>query len=266
MVAPDPNDLVIFVALTSIALFNTLEVFVCLFLTFKKYRGSYFWSLLLTAIGIIVSATGNLLVYLSTDPPVWGFVSIGVIGWWFYVTFQSLVLWSRLHLVCPNRLVLRGILWMIVFDSIVFITPTTVLVFLQSIPNAPPAYTNGYLVMEMIQVTVFFIQEVIVSGLYMWKSIQLSQLVVERQKQIILYQVFAINVGIVLMDFAILVPQYLHQREIQIMIKSLVYSIKLKFEFIVLSKMVDFCTMPQTDGGRFSISGINPDSKSSFPT
>ncbi|KAH8799121.1 integral membrane protein [Xylogone sp. PMI_703] len=249
----DPNERLVFVALISIALFNTLEVFVHIFFRFKKYHGTYFWSLLLTAAGIVVSATGNLLVYFSVNPPVWGFISIGVIGWWFYITFQSLILWSRLYLVLPNQRVLCSILWMIIINSIAFIIPTTVLVFLQSIQNARHAFTNGYLVMEIIQVTGFFIQELIISGLYMWKSIQLSKLIVERQKEIILYQVFAMNVGIIFLDFAILIPQFLHQRETQIMIKSVVYSIKLKFELIVLSKMADFCTVSHTDGGNLLI-------------
>ncbi|KAH8807149.1 hypothetical protein F5884DRAFT_338631 [Xylogone sp. PMI_703] len=257
----DPNGRLVFVALTSIALFNTLEVFLHIFFRFKKYQGTYFWSLLLTAAGILVSATGNLLVYFRASPPVWGFISIGVIGWWFYVTFQSLILWSRLHLVLPNHRVLRGILWMIIVNSIIFIIPTTVLVFLQSIQNAPHAFTKGYLVMETIQVTGFFIQELIISGLYMWKSIQLSRVVMEHQKRIILYQVFGMNMGIVLLDFMILVPQYLHHREVQIMIKSVVYSIKLKFEFAVLSKMADFCAVPHSDGGNLLITEIHTSPK-----
>jgi hypothetical protein len=166
---------------------------------------------------------------------------MAVIGRWFYIPGQSLVLWSRLHLVIASRKILLGTLWMIIISAIVFIIPTTVLVFLQASPDAPSA-------LEVIQVTGIFLQELFIAGLYMWKSLQLSTLVVEREKQIILLQVFAINVAIAIMDLAILIPQYLHQREIKVIIKTLVYSIELKLELAVLNKMLNFGTAAQTDG------------------
>jgi hypothetical protein len=234
-------------------MFNALETFILVFLTFKRYGGVYFWSLLITATAILVAALFNLLVFFSLSAPNYGLVSMAVIGWWFYIPGQSIVLWSRLHLVIASRKILRGTLWMIIISTIVFIIPTTVLVLLQASPDAPPADTHAYYIMEVTQVTGIFLQELFIAGLYMWKSIQLSMLVVERQKQIILFQVFAINIAIVVMDLAILIPQYLHQREIQVMIKTLVYSIKLKLELVVLNKMVNFVTIAQTDEGNLTI-------------
>jgi len=49
------------------------------------------------------------------------------------------------------------------------------------------------------------------------------------------------------MDGSLMVLQYMHKRVVQVMVKTLVYSIKLKLELAVLRKMVDFA------GGRNAI-------------
>lgn len=46
-------------AFTAIAWYNALELFILLFLVFKKYSGLYFWSLLLTTMSVVPYATGK---------------------------------------------------------------------------------------------------------------------------------------------------------------------------------------------------------------
>lgn len=213
----------------------------------------YFWSLVITAIAVFIAALFNLLVSFELPEPNWGVVSIAVISWWFYAPGQSLILWSRLHLVLDRPKILRGTLWAIIISAIAFIPPTTVLVFLQTPSDASPAYSHGYYIMESIQVTGYFLQEVFLAGLYIHSCSRLLAVVVEPHKRTILYQVFAINVAIIVMDCSIVVLQYLHHREVQVMIKTLIYSIKLELELVVLSKMVDFVTVAQPPSPNTSI-------------
>lgn len=45
------------------------------------------------------------------------------------VTGQSVVLWSRLHLLVEHGRILRWTIWMIIIDAIILHIPTTVLTF-----------------------------------------------------------------------------------------------------------------------------------------
>ena len=54
------------------------------------------------------------------------------IGWTGMVTGQSLVLWSRLHLVCRSRLKLNLIKWMIIIDGVVMHSVNYILTMLVS--------------------------------------------------------------------------------------------------------------------------------------
>jgi uncharacterized membrane protein YesL len=56
-------------------------------------------------------------------------VTFITIGWYAMVTGQSLVLYSRLHLVVRDKEKIKWVLWMIIVDVFLFHFPTTVLTF-----------------------------------------------------------------------------------------------------------------------------------------
>jgi uncharacterized membrane protein YesL len=56
-------------------------------------------------------------------------VTFITIGWYAMVTGQSLVLYSRLHLVVRDTEKIKWVLWMIIIDVFLFHFPTTVLTF-----------------------------------------------------------------------------------------------------------------------------------------
>ena len=57
------------------------------------------------------------------------------LGWYFMVTGQSLVLYSRLHLLVRDARKLKWILCMIIADVFLFHIPTTVFTFGVGLPN-----------------------------------------------------------------------------------------------------------------------------------
>lgn len=222
-----------------ISWYNSLELVILIFVTFSRYNGLYFWSLLLSSVlGVIPYSLGFLLKFfqLTTALPI--SITLLTFGWYFMVTGQSIVLYSRLHLVLRNTTALRRVLWMIIFNAFVLHIPTTALTVGSNFDSSNQAFTQGYNVMEKIQMTGFCIQEFIISGLYIWEAIKLLRMSPDNGKRRIMYQLLVINLIIIVMDLALLSIEYADYYVIETTLKAAVYSIKLKLEFAVLGKLV----------------------------
>lgn len=125
---------VVIVFLTGLAMYNACELTVAIFLTFNRYSGVYFWSLLISCLGTIPYALGFLLKYmiLTTGKWRWFAVALNTAGWYAMITGQSLVLWSRLHLILygeRKETIIKYTKWMIITDAVILHIPTTVLSF-----------------------------------------------------------------------------------------------------------------------------------------
>jgi hypothetical protein len=166
------------------------------------------------------------------------------------VTGQSLVLYSRLHVVLgqENRKLLKGVKWMIIVDAVVFHVSTIVVLFGAYYATQQTAFADAYKYIEKIQMTGFTIQELILSGLYVWKTLDIIRATsnastagtINRKQRTsrIMWQLFSINVLIVIMDVALLVIEYQDRHVFQQALKGVIYSVKLKMEFAILSKLV----------------------------
>ncbi|KAJ5746360.1 hypothetical protein N7520_011542 [Penicillium odoratum] len=225
--------------LAGVTWYNAFELVTLLFVTFAQYRGLYFWSLLISSsLGLIPYSLGFLMKFFDLTSATWLPVTLLTIGWWCMVTGQSIVLYSRLHLVISNQRVLRRVLAMIVIDAIALHIPTTVLTYGTNLadPNSP--YIRGYNVMEKIQMTGFCLQEFVISGLYIWETVRMLRLDPDRTKRKIQWQLLIINTIIIILDLGLLVAEYMNYYIMETMLKGCVYSIKLKLEFAVLGKLV----------------------------
>ncbi|OQE15501.1 hypothetical protein PENSTE_c028G00630 [Penicillium steckii] len=226
--------------LAGITWYNAFELIILIFVTFAQYRGLYFWSLIVScAVGLIPYSLGFLLKFFDLTSATWLSVTFLTIGWWSMVTGQSIVLYSRLHLVISNQRILRRVLIMILVDAVCLHLPTTVLTYGSNLAGdrAQP-YINGYNVMEKIQMTGFCLQEFIISGLYIWETVRMIHLDMDRTKRKIQYQLIIINLLIIVMDVGLLVAEYRDYYIMETMLKGAVYSIKLKLEFAVLGKLI----------------------------
>ncbi|KKK19821.1 hypothetical protein P175DRAFT_0512553 [Aspergillus ochraceoroseus IBT 24754] len=225
--------------LAGITWYNAIELIALVFVTFSQYRGLYFWSLLVSSsIGLVPYSIGFLLKYFDLTSATWLSVTFITVGWYCMVTGQSVVLYSRLHLVLPNQRLLRPVLAMIIIDAIILHVPTTVFTYGSNLSDGRPAYVNGYNVMEKIQMTGFCIQEFVLSALYIWETIRMLRLDPDRSKRKIMYQLVAINLMIIFMDLGLLVIEYMDYYIMETMVKGVVYSVKLKLEFAVLGKLI----------------------------
>ena len=224
-------------AFTAIAWYNVIELNVSIYMTFKRRSGLYFWTLCICSWGIILHNLAFILKFYGVIDNYIISCTIITIGWYAMVTGQSLVLYSRLHLVVRNEMVLRGVLIMIIWNAITLHIPTTVLTFGSASPGGDK-YTVPYSIMERIQMTIFCLQEFIISGIYVWSTIRLLKPVYRRNMRSVMLQLFWINIIIIVLDLTLLTTEYLQFYAVETTLKGMVYSIKLKLEFAVLNQLM----------------------------
>lgn len=248
---------ILVIVTTALSFYNSIELTLLIFTTFTSYRGLYFWSLLISTSGLIPYCIGLILHYFRLGNNLAGLI-INNYGWCAFVTGQSVVLYSRLGIVLGrgNDRILKFVKWMIIIDAILFHVTTTVLEFVGNFAepaSARPNYQRGYVYIEKIQMTGFCIQEFIISGLYVWKTLDIlkTQDSVPRsgstssdqspRKHVhrVMLQLAIINVVIIALDVLLLVVEFYDLHIAEISIKPFVYSVKLKLEFAVLSKLVE---------------------------
>ncbi|EAW25625.1 uncharacterized protein NFIA_044440 [Aspergillus fischeri NRRL 181] len=224
----------------AVAWCNALDLIVLCFNTFKRYSGPYFWSLLVASFCIIPFGLGYVLkIYSITFTNYFLEIAILDVGWSGMVTGQSLVLWSRLNLVLDNRRVLKALLYLIIVDGAVLHSSCTALEFATNALRGSHGVATAFDVMERVQLVGFCLQELLLSGLYIYKAVPLLKMDADRRSRGVLVQLIVINVVIMALDVSVVVVQYLGFFTFQVTFKALVYSIKLKLEYVILGRLVD---------------------------
>ncbi|KAJ0419560.1 hypothetical protein BJY00DRAFT_324302 [Aspergillus carlsbadensis] len=222
----------------AIALFNSLELLVLICWTFTQWRGLYFWSLLLSSLAIIPYGVGAILHYYTIGPLPLG-LAIAYVGFVTVIPLQSLVLYSRLHLVCYNEKFLRILLDVIIAVSLILLIPNTITTWGSAMIRAS-GWNYAYNIVERLQVTGFCVMELTLSSIYIWSTVKLLRLSPEGKNRVkrIMYELLGISLAVMVLDVAIIVIEYLNLYYLQVCLKVMVYSIKLKLEFAVLGRLV----------------------------
>ncbi|RHZ60710.1 uncharacterized protein CDV56_107775 [Aspergillus thermomutatus] len=224
----------------AVAWCNAIDLIVLCFNTFKRYSGPYFWSLLVASFCIIPFGLGYILkIYDITFTNYFLEIAILDLGWSGMVTGQSLVLWSRLNLVLDNPRALKALLCLIVVDGAVLHSSSTALEFAVNALPGSDGVATAFGVMERVQLVGFCLQELLLSGLYIYKAVPLLKMDSDPRSHSVLVQLIVINVVIMALDVSVVVVQYLGFFTFQVTFKALVYSIKLKLEYVILGRLVD---------------------------
>ncbi|KAH8701353.1 hypothetical protein GQ44DRAFT_665060, partial [Phaeosphaeriaceae sp. PMI808] len=246
-------------AFLAIALYNVIELTFLIFATFKKRNGMYFWSLIIATWGIAFHSIGYIAKFFQV-------ITINVlssciiaVGWTCMVTGQSLVLYSRLHLIVQDKRWIRWVLYMIVFDAIVMHCPVIILA-LASASTRSPRFIRVFVLYDKIQLVVFSVQETIISAIYIYHTVRFlgqSDKHGDRndQKRLrnLLAHLILVNIIVVVLDITLLAVQFSGHFEIQTTYKTAVYSVKLKIEFSVLNRLAQFVTDRRTIDGNFHL-------------
>jgi hypothetical protein len=100
------------------AWFNAVELLWTIFISFQRRTGRYFSCLVVATLGVFLYQINVFfMIFAPRFNPHAVIACIGI-GWSSMVTGQSLVLWSRLHLVCRSQWKLNAILYMIILDAL----------------------------------------------------------------------------------------------------------------------------------------------------
>ncbi|SPJ85842.1 uncharacterized protein FTOL_11625 [Fusarium torulosum] len=237
-----------------ISLYNVVELNVLILTTFKTRRSLYFWSFLAATNGIAPHTVGFLLKNLVFSKNFVLYITLISIGWVLMVTGQSLVLYSRLHLIFWNQFYLKLVLAMIITNAVLLHIPIIILMYgANSNGSDENPWVHPYKIYEKIQVTVFFLQELIISAMYIKACSSffgteglLHRKGVRRMRKHLLL----VNVIIILLDIPILVLEFADFYDFQTAYKALVYSIKLKLEFNLLNSLVEVAQGSDAIGSR----------------
>ena len=116
-------------AFTAIAWYNVIGLNVIIWMTLKRRKGLYFYSLLVSTWGIAVYSLASVLKFYQVWQNDYLSVTFITIGWYAMVTGQSLVQYSRLHLVFHDRHKVKWVFWMIIINIFLFHVPTTVMLY-----------------------------------------------------------------------------------------------------------------------------------------
>ncbi|KAL6709233.1 hypothetical protein ACN47E_001640 [Coniothyrium glycines] len=241
----------IVVVLLSIALYNFLELNVKIWTTFKRRKGVYFWSFTIATWGIAFNSIGYLLKHMELTTQGNVYSTLILIGWCSMITGQSVVLYSRLHIVMHNAKRLRAVLIMIIVNAIWLHIPVFVLVYGVN-SESPGPYQKPYDIYEKIQLSVFVAQEFIISGLYVYETANLLKLentIGNESTKKVLHHLLCVNVVVILLDFSILGFEFADMYEMQTAWKPLVYSVKLKLEFSILNRLVELTRNARSRSG-----------------
>ena len=247
----------ILLSFNSVAVWSSVPLTLRLFATLKNRRGLYFRSILCASWGLTVRGIAYFVQYLAPKTPWFAPMMFSQLGWIFMVSGFAIVLWSRLGFILQDQKLKRYLLWMIVFNGVVFHTIMTIMVFVTgAFRRSGPEYAARFTqwkdvqqVFERIQIVAFCGQEILISSLYIraaykylrtWGSLAARSREKIREAMIFLLLCQAIVVAI---DVAIITIDFLGLIKLKGFLHSFIYCVKLEIEFVVLNQLVEIAKL-----------------------
>ena len=235
---PSPLWYSLMAAFIAVAMYNAIEIHVQVFAVFKHRRGLYFWSILVTACGIVLLSVGNIALKLMTPGVNFAFYSTFVcMGWWMVVLGQATVLYSRLHLVVRSRTIMRAVPIMIGCVFFGFCIPTSIATY-GSNSDASAYWLPIFNRIERVQLLVIELQETIISGIYIWATAKILRPSFNPQTKRVMWSLININAFVVALDIVMITMEFLNYYDLEASLKPMLYSVKLKVEFAVLNQLM----------------------------
>ncbi|RYP08938.1 hypothetical protein DL764_001591 [Monosporascus ibericus] len=209
---------VIIATFIGIALYNVIELNVIILRTFKHRRGLYFYSFVVATWGIVPWSLGY---FIKDFKLVSGTVLYGVF-------------------ISSGWLYLRLVLAMIIFNAVVLHIPTIVMGFGAQSDN-PDIWLVLYPIYEKVEVTIFFLQELVISSLYIICTVPSfrNERFLGKNVGRMWHRLILVNVLVIALDATVLGHEFGNHYDIQTAYKGMVYSIKLKLEFSVLNDLIN---------------------------
>ncbi|KAJ5087167.1 hypothetical protein N7456_010783 [Penicillium angulare] len=224
------------VSMFSIGAYNALEVGLSIFNYFTHCRGLYYWSMQVASWGILLHGIPAQIRFLSEASNLSMEIPF-IIGWYAMVTGQAVVLYSRLQLIVSEKLLLRYILLMIIINAMILHIPMTVLFF--GVNQGITRLNRAANIYDRIQVTGFFLQDLVICAIYIHEARRALQPVLEvrgREGRKVIIHLIIVNVIVMILNIILLILEF-KAHYLVVSFKTVVYSIKLKLEFAILTRL-----------------------------
>ncbi|KAI1269409.1 hypothetical protein F5Y18DRAFT_437314 [Xylariaceae sp. FL1019] len=225
----------------ALAIYNSIELILLILCTFKRRHGLYFWSLMVATWGIIINSiafilNNNRLLPIRMVPVV--FITL---GWNCMITGQSLVLYSRLHLLFSHESKLRLVLAMIIATAVLVYIPSWIVTINANVGlPAPHQWLVAYSLFERIQIIVFSFQETTLSTLYLVKCYRFwtaESLRTSPKIRGMIIHLVVVNLITIAFDISLIYCEWDGQFLVQTSYKAFIYSVKLKLEISILTRL-----------------------------
>lgn len=229
-------------AFVGAAWYICVELNVRLWFSYLRKKGLYFWACFVGTQGVL---TQPLLIILADFGQIKNkYVAFTFIylSWWMLVIPQSVVLYSRLHLIISNPKHNRYVLYMIIFTTI-FISLPTMGLGVAAQASQIPHILAANLIWDRVQVTIFFLQETIISILYIIETrrVLLNRSILGEEDETVrtvMRHLIYTNILVVFLDCSLLGMSYSPYFYVQAAFKPCVYGVKLRVEFSILNRLV----------------------------
>lgn len=139
---------------------------------------------------------------------------------------------------------------MILFNVVALHIPTVVFIFGSNSPQGK-SWVGRFNVMERIQLVGFCIQEFIISTIYVWGTTKLLRSIYHSMTRTVMTQLIIINCICVSMDIILISLEFTDQYISEAAVKPMMYAIKLKLEFAVLTQLMGLTKAAFTEGSRW---------------
>ncbi|PYI00766.1 hypothetical protein BO78DRAFT_434169 [Aspergillus sclerotiicarbonarius CBS 121057] len=238
------------VAFVSISSFSSLVLVYLIFDFFKRRRGLYFWSLLVTTLGTILACV-FCLIFIFRDATAILLSSVGVVLADTLISISnSLVLYSRVHLVAGGQRP-RWILFMILGSFLLLQCPLVIGTPFAAAHHGRGNWTSAVLILQKLSVVCYCVREMIMIGFYAWATFRNLQPLIflrgDQGRQLITALTFAGAIWLAL-DIANLIVEFTVSCAVGAAFFPFIFSTKLLVEFAALSKLIRFITR-DSDGG-----------------
>lgn len=225
--------------LITIAIYNVVELSIIISQRIRPLNGLYFWSFLSATWGIFFYLLGVILkvYHLSTEGLV--YATLLEIGWILMVTGGAVVLYSRLHYLVSNRKLVKIVLFMIIINASLGHLPIVAMVY-GVVSSSSAAWTTALLNFEKVQVTMFFLQAIVISGIYVYYSVKRIREEANRMEAFtrrILLGLIIFNCIYVCLETSILILEWSLPIKLSGVYKATTYSVKLKLEYKILNRL-----------------------------
>ncbi|KAL8824298.1 MAG: hypothetical protein Q9170_008202 [Blastenia crenularia] len=229
-------------AFVGISFFLFLETFFEIFRVFKKRRGLYFWSLLVSVIAIPINNIAIILKFLVAGTEhIWPLYTLMALSsWTVYSLGQLVVLYSRLHLVVDRPEIQRLVLYLICACGFFFVVPIWIVVWpawdIEKSVTERWSAPDG--IVERFTQLGFTLAETTVSGIYIHALLRLlNYKPTVRQRRVFLDLVY-VNVITIALDIASTTLVYLNQTGVSHPVQIFSYILKFRLEFVVLNQLM----------------------------